>query len=878
MKPRKNRLRKWLLFLVGLFAWLVGIVLVVWLTLPWWLPPVIAHFSASMEINLKVGEIGLDHSIVENIDVKADQLHLHTPKLSVTYSPHELVSGQVGTILVSDASLDLHLAKTPPASDEQQAEDDAAPDLRSILNMPLPKIPVRELLVDHFTLNLIPESGEAVSPTLDLQATRTEDRWDARANMELQDVRVDAAAYDSTDNEDARGFELAFDIPDPVSLVKKSAALLPETIREQIETLPLEISGFSGALDWKKTHDKITLQTVLERLKYGDLVEADTVFLHAESPDYLKMLNASLSTQRLSLSGFGSAHVESKIDAQAVMSGMPKLEADLSVTDIQFADALPVKIETATNDDLSLNSHVSFTQEEEPIRGVKSHSTLTIPTSTVTFQISPEQKLKTGIEGRLDVRQEAERIEMESSLQLSDLYYSDTIGLNLNGMAQCELHAGISDILSLGTFDAFKSFAAAGMKGNFSLQGDFAGTPFSLNASAMEIDNMLEDGKNGFSGELHLDQAKWDVWELMKVDAKAKVWPESAEIKLDGQVLNPTVAAEVTYETNFVATTQKGHIDIHTSPDSDRSTVRLQQLDATLPEETIAGGILQAVVEVGGTYEDPMLNLLLKLEDGGITMPGNDVSLSGIHLPRFEIDNLLTGSGPTEQEIHVDNVAIQPEPISDVHVVLDPLAGFGVNIRQLSFMFCGGQFQIDFDGPIEAPYTSFAFDLKFSGVDLRRLTKLIPDFKDEIEGRIEGHIPVVFRNGKISWKEGYARLMEGSTCVMRYSKTGLVATYIPKIEISKNLDINVNDALRDITVTKLDLKLRSSEQFSEPSVVVISGHSNNPKLEIPIEKIQLNIRAGDIPRILNEAIQKSKWFEWLTVKGKMNEQLSAAVK
>ena len=877
MKQHNNKFRKWLLFLVGLFAWFVGIVLVIWLTLPRWLPPVIAHFSAPVEIDLKVREIGLDHSIVEDIDLKVDQLHLKAPRVSLTYFPRELISGQVETILLGDASLDLNLAETPSTANEQQAADEATPDLRSILNMPLPKIPVRELLVDHFTLNLIAESGKIVSPHLDLRANKTGARWGARADLELHDARVDIVAYDSRNEEDARGFEIAFDMPDPVSLLRQNASFLPDTTREPIESLPLEITGFSGALDWKQATDEINFQALLEQLKYGELVNADTIFLDAKSPDYLETLQATFFIQQLSLTGFGSTHVESEISAREMMSGMPRVEADLTITDIQLANALPIKVETMLEQGLALRSHVSFTQEEEPIQGVKSHSTVTIPASTVTFQISPEQQLRTGIDGKLDVTQEAERIEMVSSLRLSNLHYNDAIGLNLDGMAQCELRASISNILSLGAFDVFKSFATAGMRGNFSLQGDFAETSFSLNASAMEIHNMIEDGKNGFLGELHLDQAKWDIWELIKVDAQAKIWPESAEVKLAGQVLNPSLEAEVAYETNFAAATQTGQINIHTSSDTGRSTVQLQRFDATLPE-TIAEGILQAVASIGGTHENPALDLTLKLENGSMSMPGSDVALSGIQLPRFEIDDLLTGSGPAEQEIRIDEINFSSYRISDVRMVLDPLAGFGVNFRKFNFMFCGGKFEIDFDGPIEAPYTSFAFNLKFSGVDLLQLTRLIPDFKDEIEGRIEGHIPVVFRNGKVSWKEGYARLMEGTTCIMRYSKTGLVATYIPKIEISKKLDIDVNDALRDITVTKLDLKLRSSEQFSEPSVVIISGHSNNPKLEIPIEKIQLNIRAGDIPTILNETIQKSKWFEWLTIKGKMNEQLSATVK
>ena len=863
-KPRR-RLRKFLFFLMGLTGWLVGIILVLWLTLPRWLPGVIAHYTAPLEIEMDIREVGLHHSFVEDIELKVDPIRLNIPNLSVSYTPVELTSGRIQTVMLHGASLDLDMAAKPSMGTNDDTTKATSPDLKSILNMSLPELPLVELLVDDFTFRLIPESGDAISSTLDLQASRSNQQWNARADLTMDDSRLDLMAYRSAETGDERSFELAFEIPDPMDLLRQSTLLLPEENRQALLKLPVEVGGSSGTLDWNNTDHAINLQTLLERLSYAELAEADTIFLDATSPDYLETAKAALYIQHFNLTGIASANLNADIDATGLMSGQTTITADLTVSNLTLSDALPLALESDSESAPKLTSHLSFTPTEKPIQGIESNTTLSIPSSTVMIHPTPETTLRSHITGQAQLEQKAERVEIEATLNLSDFHYQDNTELKLTGELTSDLKAQVADILSLSAFDPFNSFETASLSGGFRIEGQWMETGFAAVVSDLEVEQVTQDTGNSFTGHLKIDTAKWDIWELLQADVAAKIMPETVEATLTGLLINPSLTGTISYQTNFIAGTQQGDIHVFTSPETDRSRLKLQRLDATMPE-TIAEGIVGASVSVAGNYENPELSLFLDLEDGSLEMPGSKVTVNGIRISDFIIDNLLTGHGPAEQEIHISSIDSPPVQISDVHIVVDPLDGFGANIRKLTFRFCGGLFEIDFSEPILPPYDTFKADLKFTNLDLSQITKLIPDFKDEIEGKIEGHIPIAFEGGRISWEEGQAKLMEGSTCIMRYSKTGLVATYIPKIEISKKLDIDVNEALRDILLTRLDIKLMASDQFSEPSVVIMSGHSNNPKIEIPIEKIQLNIRAGDIPSILNETIQQSKWFEWLTIK------------
>ena len=877
MTKPKGRLRKLLFFTLGLVGWLVGIVLVLWLTLPRWLPSVIAHFTAPMEIEMEIREVGLQHSSVEDIEAKIDPIRLSIPNLSVSYTPGKLVSGRVQTIMLSRASLDLNLATQAVPGGGEATEAATPPDLRSIFNTPLPELPLDELLIDGFMINFIPESDDRISSTLDLQATRSGQQWDARADLRLYDSQWNLAAHQSDGMEKERRLELTFELPDPMDLVRKSIPLLPEETQQMLRELPVEVGGSSGTLDWNTVDDSINLQTLLEHLKYAELAEADTVFLNATSSDYLETAKATLFVQNLSLTNIASAHLETDFEAKGPMSGQPAIAADLTISNLILSDALPVAMESDSESMPELGSHLSFTPMEEPIRGVESSTTLSIPSSTVTIHPTPEIIIRSHIIGQVRLGQKAERAELVASIHLSDFHYQDNAGFKLNGELTSDLEVQVPNLPALTSFDPFRNFESVNLTGGVKIDGQWMNTGFAAVVSDLGLEQVDMDSGNGFTGHLKVDTANWDIWELQQAELAASVLPDSAEMMLEGQLLNPSLIGSVSYQTNFATATQHGEIRVFTSPETDRSRLKLQRLDATMPE-TIAEGIVKASVSIAGTYENPMLGLLLNLEDGSLEIPGNKTTIRGIRMSDFIIDNLLTGHGPTEQVITIGSIDFPPNRISDIRLVIDPLEGFGVNIRKLTFRFCGGFFEIDFSEPILPPYDTFKADLKFTNLDLSQLTKLIPDFEDEIEGKIEGHIPVVFKEGKISWEEGQVNLMEGTTCLMRYSKTGLVATYIPKIEINSKLDIDVNEALRDMTITKLNLKLRSSDQFTEPSVVVISGHSNNFDPEIPFGKIQLNIRAGDAPAVINGTIRRSEWLQWLSIKGKMNKQRSTSVK
>jgi hypothetical protein len=929
MNKTKRRFPKVALILIGFLSWITVMVLLLWLTLPQWLPMVASRIAKpyAAKIDFRVEEIGMKHAFVQDITVEYDQMQLRIPDLSITYKPRRLLSGNLDSIMLLRPALDL---KFPVQSSSPQTETQSEPqNLKNLFATPLPNIPFDEFLIESFSLDLLPPSGNELSSILDLRASRSGQQWEVRANLKLDDNLVRFSGYQSSGDNEIRGLEVSFDIPDPFGLLQKTSPFLPEAIETQIKNLSLETGDFYGTLDWKNTDGLINLQTVLGNLKYADILSIDTIFLQADSSDYLNTVSTIISANRLDLPGIGSAKLDGDIDLSGWMKNDVEIEADMNLSAIEISTGEqtgsidPVKIhahfaqnrleldiprlasailpvvfeethvetepgetvttvsleirinvtdkllviEPLTTEAIQLKSHLRLNPNEDPIQGVQSESELIIPDSMVSFDISPEMKLKTRARGQLAVNQDTEEADIAGSMEFEGFDYRNGEELNVTGGMKIDFGVHIPDILPTPEFDPFQGLKNLTLNGKTDFNGIWQKTAFSARALEFHVAEGVGGAVNMFPGTMDVESFKWDVWELQNSHIELKLFKDTAEVNLFGHLMNPSISVKIDYKTTFASPTQLGIVEVFTSPESGRSSVNLQRIDPTLPK-TVAEGIVHTSIQIAGTYEKPELALALTLEGGSISMPDSNLTVSGIQLPQLIIENLLSGNGPAAQELSIDTVSFPPNKLSDLHMIFQPLKDFALDIKKLTFVFCGGTFELNFARPLEAPYTSFAFDVHFTGLDLSKLAKLFPDFKDEVEGKIEGSIPVFFKDGKISWKEGYARLMEGTTAKLRYSKTGIIATYMPKIAISKKMDIDINEALQDISLTQVEIKLQSSEQFSSPTVVFMSGHSNNPKIVIPIERIQLNIRAGDVPSILNESIQKSKIFNWIIIKGK----------
>jgi hypothetical protein len=130
-----------------------------------------------------------------------------------------------------------------------------------------------------------------------------------------------------------------------------------------------------------------------------------------------------------------------------------------------------------------------------------------------------------------------------------------------------------------------------------------------------------------------------------------------------------------------------------------------------------------------------------------------------------------------------------------------------------------------------------------------------------LSGNIEGSLPIQIKQGTLSWGRGQAFLTPNSHARLRHADKGLLATYIPDIKLSRDLDMN--EALRDITLTELHIDIQPSANFADPSIVRMSGFSNHPRITVPIERIQLNIRGEEVPGLLNRTFNTRKWLESL---------------
>jgi len=159
------------------------------------------------------------------------------------------------------------------------------------------------------------------------------------------------------------------------------------------------------------------------------------------------------------------------------------------------------------------------------------------------------------------------------------------------------------------------------------------------------------------------------------------------------------------------------------------------------------------------------------LADGSLTLPDEGPALSGVevqfHTPDLKSLHTLKPEAFSVESISYGDLAftklrgryrIQPDGGLE-------LAGFQSN-------FLGGSLSADpFTYP--ADDKDFRLDLRFTGLNLGTLTTLFPAFDGRLDGTIDGHLPVVRKNGNYLPERGSINLSPKSAARLRYNADSL---------------------------------------------------------------------------------------------------------
>ncbi len=181
-------------------------------------------------------------------------------------------------------------------------------------------------------------------------------------------------------------------------------------------------------------------------------------------------------------------------------------------------------------------------------------------------------------------------------------------------------------------------------------------------------------------------------------------------------------------------------------------------------------------------------------------------------------------------------------------------------IQEFDFRFEGASFQIVKPTTIDFEEPDFDLSIQFWELDSAKLLALFPEVKEEVIGVFEGALNLNIQEDQLNWGDGYIQLKENTTGEIRYGEEAIFNQYIPDIPLIDGRDrLMLDEALRNIILTRFYLDINPSDQPDMPSVLEIGGQSNSERFEVPIERITFNLR-GDVHEAVNQWVDISSFF------------------
>ncbi len=937
--PSKRKRR--ILILFGTLGWLFGILALLALTTSAWLPWVVNQWNKDGnkwdQFEFKLAHIDAHQAKIKDVHFQKEGISIESDGITLSYQPTRIVKGELDSILVDPLKIKIDLSvRSSDSPVDDISHQRSISETFAHLSTPLPPLPFKELLAGDIRILLEKDQEEILNATLQTHASLEDEILTTQASLHMGDdsVRLNSkiSAVDVTD----RSLNMSFHLWDPMDLLTRITALLPQEQASIIQQLNLQLGPIYSSLDTIAQKDLITAQVMAKHLAIPDQFQLNDITLIAESTTHLQSFEGLLGVERVDLPNRGSFKIEGGFKIENALSSKPSLhskwdvfpfmmlsedgsenpvsdgfdleidfeapQASLSIPSF-YSTLLPVQllnihadvqlpteesgIQYAANVDLKPliagweihteghNLPITLTltgKAEKEITGIESfQNTIQLPLPKIRVQSeipssdsNTPYKLTGSISGQVSTNQNGKTASSNVNLTLNDFRFSQANSFNLSLNATIDSEAAIDLKTNWQQFDFTRDLKDPKLTLQLDGKGKIEKTSFSIVKLELMTPHLepLTQSDDSLPLTAKADRIKWDVWKLLNPKTTGFIDNDKITLRLLGNLLDPSIDVTADYQFNWTTGSQDGWVEAKSNASNKRSTLALQKLFPTM-STTIVSAALSATMQIVQMGESIQLPLDGSVLDGTLTLPDAGLSVEGIQLPSFRFKDLITGESEGSFDLKIASIDYSPTNVSDLTTTFQIEPGYALNIENLQFKFCGGSFRVIVEESIAAPYDRVSFKIEFSEVDIKQLTALIPDFKENLSGKLDGTLPFKLSKGEISWGKGTAHLTPETTARLQYAENGVFASYIPEIVISKDLNININEALRDIILTELSIEIQSSSQFDQPSVVIMSGRSNNSKIEIPIERIQLNIRAGEIPGLLNRSFNSRSWFESL---------------
>lgn len=901
---KKSRKKVWLLAIAGIMAWVAVICLGAWLSLPFWAPKLAKSWlkGKNVDIDFDVTNSLISSTKLENIVVSSPDIKFEADRLFFMHPSEEWSETLLRSVHVHDFNLSI------PLKAKKAKTEDSLNKLVESLTVPLPQIPIRKISaetgqvsLDFGNVSIIEVDANIFFNSNDGVYSLISEFIHSENSLHLSAKASSQSSVLETD------INLQFRLHDVYGVVANASKAVPYLDKNLTPYLSPDTS-ISGIANYNRSTQILDFQTIGKRFHIPD-TELNSILLFAQTQfpfdsvsgtvelprathknleidflcgrfdlfnfseltpslemtivwDHLKILSKTKSFS-IPPAPIGVIINDRKIALTIehlltpdLPVGLSGIEIDVGILDHEYT------FDLKTNPDSNLEGLVvSSPQEEIRINGSilksfkKASGNLNLPASNIIWERGSHY-LETNFVGDLDFGWEPQNTSLSADFQATDVSYSFSDTLNLNGNLELNASTQIQTKKSSEPASWVTFFEKARLDGNINLSGTWDDFLFSLSQFRMKN----AEGTSGTSYQLEADTLLWDPYQVRNVSGKAELTANKVGFDLQGNSPESSLAVTTTGHYLFGNSVTELRAEVSQMDPNIRAQIPLHDWIPEFPTAFLSG-LLETSSDMKFSEKESFVSLKLWLDNGNLTLPDFGIAASGIKIEELYFEDLIIFDDREPQEVFIAEITIPPAKVTTLNCSFRLVENRGIKIETFDFSFCSGKVTVKFLETISPPYDEWEAVVSFSGLEMAEVIKMIPDFKDELIAKMEGNLPVRYSQGKLSWGSGYAKLMEGQVARLRYADDGVFSNYLPEIVISEKLDLRIDELLRDVTLTELHLELRDSNSFGEPSVMIMSGQSNDPRIQIPIEKIQLNIRGADLPMLLNQSLENSQLLQ-----------------
>jgi hypothetical protein len=916
MKPssdQRTKRKHLLLILLGCMAWLMASGLCLWLMAPRWLPRLATETAASFGIQLEfeIDHLSLTEATLENLSIIVPGVEFTADQMIVTASPRDWTAGRLDSLLLRGGHAVIRPQEAPPGESDKPSAI-TAQSLEDWIKNGVADLPLRSMLLPDFKVTFAHEA-EALSIELNASAVRNEENW----NLAIHGRSGDASFHLLGERVEGQGLhkiECILNMPDPISWLAQLPASIRPSSSAQSGTLPFAEAGpLIARISWTAEGDRIDLVTNWSEVALNDGIKVGDLTLLAHSEDWLETVFVWLELDPLTVPNAGSISIRTKTIVHQPLSEARRVEIGFLTTSfpqtgtdenkvwfeplqgslefgpgIRSTITLPllksprvpigllnnlVKIETdgerwqaswtadmegalqgltiaGTGNPTGISLKASGSTDSDSLANIpemelhlRPHS-VAFTTEELSFAAVAEASLSVASENSTDTIPFSGKLRVDGTQFRWDSLRSDHASLGLQFQ-----HHGLtwkpgSQLPSTATM-------LAGLQS--SLELDASGFWGELPFSVSRLRAIKDSGSLPMA--LEADRLSWMQFQVDSLSGQLTAGEHRTELTLHGNSLNETLhlGLEALIPTAQDSPANRIGFFLQTPEAIEQSEFPLHTLTGTDAISWVKGHL-----KLRGTWlqspDSQDLSLQGSFTGGSWSNPDSGASARGIEVAAFSIENLLSTPKGDDLEIAVAEISFAPVQIQNLNLQVRFLPDLSIEVIHCQFTMAQGRFALDFQEPIPAPYHSTRMIVRFSEVELLQIIHMFPDFHDHIEGIIEGEIPITLAEGRLSWDAGYAKLMPGQSGKLIMSDQGFLAPHIPPIIIDAKTNTDIRSALREISLSEIFLNLQGSTTFDAPSVLTLSGISLDPKVAVPIERIQFNIRAPDLPDLINQGL------------------------